>query len=231
MVAASACASGLPPTRKVRRSTPSRLSQGRHRNPGRGLTACRAVCRRQARRAGGRSLRRRRRQDAGAGRGDGKPRPDLRDRHRQAPAGADPRTHRARRRAQHPGPHAAGEATCWPISPAAPICVLIDAPCTGTGAWRRNPDAKWRVRPGALAERIKQQARCSTAPPRWSSRAAASPTSPARCWPRRTATRCGPLSAATPDFSVEKPAEVAQRAGRTRLSFHPRGAYLGAKVC
>jgi len=35
---------------------------------------------------------------------------------------------------------------------------LIDAPCTGTGAWRRNPDAKWRVRPGALAQRLKQQA-------------------------------------------------------------------------
>jgi len=36
--------------------------------------------------------------------------------------------------------------------------VLIDAPCTGTGAWRRNPDAKWRVRPGALETRRKEQA-------------------------------------------------------------------------
>ena len=35
--------------------------------------------------------------------------------------------------------------------------VLIDAPCTGSGAWRRNPDAKWRIRPGALEQRIKDQ--------------------------------------------------------------------------
>jgi 16S rRNA (cytosine967-C5)-methyltransferase len=35
--------------------------------------------------------------------------------------------------------------------------VLIDAPCTGIGAWRRNPDAKWRVRPGALEVRVKEQ--------------------------------------------------------------------------
>jgi 16S rRNA (cytosine967-C5)-methyltransferase len=36
--------------------------------------------------------------------------------------------------------------------------VLIDAPCTGTGSWRRNPDAKWRMRPGALEQRRKEQA-------------------------------------------------------------------------
>lgn len=35
--------------------------------------------------------------------------------------------------------------------------VLIDAPCTGTGSWRRNPDAKWRLRPGALDIRRKEQ--------------------------------------------------------------------------
>jgi 16S rRNA (cytosine967-C5)-methyltransferase len=35
--------------------------------------------------------------------------------------------------------------------------VLVDAPCSGSGAWRRNPDAKWRMRPGALEQRIKNQ--------------------------------------------------------------------------
>jgi 16S rRNA (cytosine967-C5)-methyltransferase len=35
--------------------------------------------------------------------------------------------------------------------------VFVDAPCSGSGAWRRNPDAKWRMRPGALDQRIKDQ--------------------------------------------------------------------------
>lgn len=36
--------------------------------------------------------------------------------------------------------------------------VVVDAPCTGSGTWRRNPDAKWRLRPGSLALRTAEQA-------------------------------------------------------------------------
>ena len=35
--------------------------------------------------------------------------------------------------------------------------VVVDAPCTGAGTWRRNPDAKWRLRPGSLETRIAEQ--------------------------------------------------------------------------
>ncbi len=35
--------------------------------------------------------------------------------------------------------------------------VFVDAPCTGVGTWRRNPDAKWRMRPGSLERRLKEQ--------------------------------------------------------------------------
>ncbi|WP_210490095.1 RsmB/NOP family class I SAM-dependent RNA methyltransferase [Microvirga antarctica] len=37
-------------------------------------------------------------------------------------------------------------------------CVVVDAPCTGIGTWRRNPDAKWRLRPGSLDVRRNEQA-------------------------------------------------------------------------
>jgi len=37
------------------------------------------------------------------------------------------------------------------LSPAAPFdLVLVDAPCSGSGSWRRAPEAKWRLTPARL---------------------------------------------------------------------------------
>jgi 16S rRNA (cytosine967-C5)-methyltransferase len=35
--------------------------------------------------------------------------------------------------------------------------VLVDAPCSGSGAWRRNPDAKWRLTDDQLAGYVEAQ--------------------------------------------------------------------------
>ena len=37
--------------------------------------------------------------------------------------------------------------------------VLVDAPCSGTGTWRRNPEARWRLTPARLDRLIGEQAR------------------------------------------------------------------------
>jgi 16S rRNA (cytosine967-C5)-methyltransferase len=97
--------------------------------------------------------------------------------------------------------------------------VLIDAPCTGIGAWRRNPDAKWRVRPGALEVRVKEQAETL---------ARAVPL--VRPGGRIAYITCSVLDeengaqirnfvARNPDFSVEKPAEVANALGERAYMF------------
>jgi 16S rRNA (cytosine967-C5)-methyltransferase len=97
--------------------------------------------------------------------------------------------------------------------------VVIDAPCTGTGTWRRNPDAKWRVRPGALAERVKQQAALLD-------RAATL----VKAGGRIAYITCSVLEeengdqvrafiARCPGFSVEKPAETAQALGERGYLF------------
>ena len=37
--------------------------------------------------------------------------------------------------------------------------ILIDAPCSGTGTWRRNPEARWRLTPDRLAKLTAEQDR------------------------------------------------------------------------
>ncbi|MGD0023528.1 MAG: RsmB/NOP family class I SAM-dependent RNA methyltransferase [Xanthobacteraceae bacterium] len=97
--------------------------------------------------------------------------------------------------------------------------VVIDAPCTGTGTWRRNPDAKWRIRPGALAERVKEQATLLD-------RGAAL----TKAGGRIAYITCSVLAEENgdqveafivrhPDFSVEKPADVANPLGERAYLF------------
>lgn len=41
--------------------------------------------------------------------------------------------------------------------------VLVDAPCSGSGTWRRTPDAKWRLTPARLQDLCRLQAEVLTA--------------------------------------------------------------------
>ncbi|MEQ1695300.1 MAG: RsmB/NOP family class I SAM-dependent RNA methyltransferase [Hyphomicrobiaceae bacterium] len=40
--------------------------------------------------------------------------------------------------------------------------VFVDAPCTGSGTWRRRPDAKWRMKPPHLDARLTEQKKVLT---------------------------------------------------------------------
>jgi 16S rRNA (cytosine967-C5)-methyltransferase len=43
-------------------------------------------------------------------------------------------------------------------APDAQDLVLVDAPCSGSGTWRRTPEAKWRLTPARLHALVKMQA-------------------------------------------------------------------------
>ena len=106
--------------------------------------------------------------------------------------------------------------------------VLIDAPCTGTGAWRRNPDAKWRMRPGALEQRQKEQVEIldRAAPLLKANGRIAYITCSVLEEENNAQVRA--FLARHPGFSVQPPAEVAQALGERAFMFS-KAARLSAE--
>jgi 16S rRNA (cytosine967-C5)-methyltransferase len=51
------------------------------------------------------------------------------------------------------------DATSPPFVPAGFDAVLVDAPCSGLGALRRRPDARWRIQPADLPDLVELQRR------------------------------------------------------------------------
>lgn len=74
--------------------------------------------------------------------------------HDIAPERLDRLRERARRAGVGVTLHGAGE-----IEGLAGACdlVFVDAPCSGSGTWRRHPGSKWRLTPGGLAAYIETQ--------------------------------------------------------------------------
>jgi 16S rRNA (cytosine967-C5)-methyltransferase len=97
--------------------------------------------------------------------------------------------------------------------------VVIDAPCTGIGAWRRNPDAKWRVRPGALEQRVKEQADIlERAVPLVKSGGRIAYVT-CSVLDQENGAQIRAFAARHADFSVEKPAEAANALGERAFLF------------
>lgn len=91
--------------------------------------------------------------------------------------------------------------------------VLVDAPCTGTGTWRRNPDAKWRMRPGALNERMRDQEAVLDAAVRYVKPGGRLAYITCSLLDEENGAQVRRLLAANPEFRVVPPAEAALALG------------------
>ena len=104
-------------------------------------------------RDGARSLRRRRRQDARAGWPCGWPVLRAHD------AGSGPDERPAGARPRRPGQRSPYCRRARATAMAPYDVVVVDAPCSGSGAWRRSPEAKWRLTADRLGELRRVQGR------------------------------------------------------------------------
>ncbi len=108
--------------------------------------------------------------------------------------------------------------------------VLVDAPCTGSGTWRRNPDAKWRLRPGALAEREKEQAAVLDHAARLTKRGGRVAYVTCSVLPRENDAQLAAFLARHPGFAPVPPGEMAEAAGLGGLAGFVSAGGLGLQL-
>ena len=91
--------------------------------------------------------------------------------------------------------------------------VLIDAPCTGSGVWRRRPDAKWKLTERALGNRLGEQAALLASATRFLKPGGRLVYVTCSLLPDENDDQIAAFVAANPGFRVVPPAEVAAGAG------------------
>jgi 16S rRNA (cytosine967-C5)-methyltransferase len=105
-----------------------------------------------------------------------------------------------------------------PDAPLAPLAgrmdaVLVDAPCTGTGVWRRRPDAKWRLSERSLAERVAEQDAVLDEAARCVAPGGTLVYVTCSLLPEENGDRVAAFQARTPGFAIIPPGEVIAAAG------------------
>ena len=105
--------------------------------------------------------------------------------------------------------------------------VLIDAPCTGTGTWRRHPDAKWRIRPGSLSERQGEQREVLASARRYVAPGGRLVYVTCSLLPSENGEQIRAFLAENRDFSPVDPAENARAAGLDALGGFRDSSGLG----
>ncbi len=98
--------------------------------------------------------------------------------------------------------------------------VVVDAPCTGTGTWRRNPDAKWRLRPNALEMRRGEQAAVLAEAARLVKPGGRLAYITCSILPEENEKQIDAFRTAHPDFTAVPAATAAEAAGLGALAAH-----------